>query len=386
MHGGRGIMVDRKTGIPRTIYVPRAAVSVAGGIQPATLQRALGRAYFENGLAARLLLASPPRRVKQWTEAEIDSATETAVAKMFDWLYSLEPVSGPDGDVEPGIVRLSPQAKDAWVVFYNEHAQEQVALTGDESAAWSKLEGYVARLALLVHCVRCAAGEVTDFDTMDELSMGMGVALCRWFGYETRRVYAMLSETDVDRQRRELVELVRRLGGNVTARDLMRSSRAYRTSESAEADLNALVQGGAGHWEDAGPAAQGGRPTRRFMLVASADADRTPKALEKPGVSSAGLANANVSRVAVPAAPLQPGVDKTPKWPKKFEVPSTSAPSVPIGPENAATLDLDRPGPVDLLNKEQRGRYFVSYHSAPEDMSPAEKHALAWRAAVRDDK
>jgi hypothetical protein len=259
-------------------------------------------------------------------------------------------------------------------------------LTGDESAAWSKLEGYVARLALLVHCVRCAAGEVTDFDTVDELSMGMGVALCRWFGYETRRVYAMLSETDVDRQRRELVELVRRLGGNVTARDLMRSSRAYRTSELAEADLNALVQGGAGHWEDVGPAAQGGRPTRRFILAASADADRTPKALEKPEVSSAGLANANVAFVVVPAAPVQPGVDKTPEWPKEFEVSSTSTPSVPIGPRSAASLDPDRVGPVDLLNKEQQGRYFASYHSAPADMSPAEKHALAWRAALRGDK
>ena len=61
MHGGRSIMVDRKTGDRKTIYVPRAAVSVTGGIQPATLQRALGRAYFENGLAARLLLACPPR-------------------------------------------------------------------------------------------------------------------------------------------------------------------------------------------------------------------------------------------------------------------------------------------------------------------------------------
>ncbi|MCJ7544218.1 MAG: DUF3987 domain-containing protein [Phycisphaerae bacterium] len=279
MHGGRSITVDRKTGNPRTIYVPRAAMSVAGGIQPAMLQRALGREYFENGLAARLLLACPPRRVKQWTDAEIDPATEKAVAIMFDRLYSLEPVVGQDGEPEPGIVRLSPEAKRAWVDFYNEHAQEHVDLTGDLSAAWSKLEGYAARLALVVHFVRWAAGDTTlaGFDVVDEASIAAGVALSRWFGQETRRVYAILEETDVDRQRRGLVELIQRRGGAVTARDLMRSSRAYPTSETAEYALNGLVQAGLGRWVDAGPTEQGGRPTRRSVLADAVDVDTTPK-------------------------------------------------------------------------------------------------------------
>ena len=42
MHNGESIIVDRKTGNPRTIFVPQAAVSVCGGIQPAILHRALG--------------------------------------------------------------------------------------------------------------------------------------------------------------------------------------------------------------------------------------------------------------------------------------------------------------------------------------------------------
>ncbi len=40
MHAGESIVVDRKTGIPRTIFVPQAAVCVCGGIQPAILHRA----------------------------------------------------------------------------------------------------------------------------------------------------------------------------------------------------------------------------------------------------------------------------------------------------------------------------------------------------------
>jgi len=275
MHGGRSIMVDRKTGQPRTIYVPRAAVSVTGSIQPATLQRALGRAYFENGLAARMLLANPPRRVKRWTEAEIDPSIEQAIAAVFDQLFDLEPAEGPDGDPEPGIVRLSPSAKAAWIRFYNEHADEQVELSGDLSAAWSKLEGYAARLALVIHLVRWASGEVSNADALDEQSIAAGVALSRWFGRETERIYSILNEYEEDRDRRELVERIMRKGGKITVRDLQRGSRAHSTSEAAEAALEDLVQSGFGLWEHVPASDKGGRPTRLFALVDSADVDKT---------------------------------------------------------------------------------------------------------------
>ena len=288
MFGGRPVMVDRKTGDRKTIYIPRAAVSVTGGIQPVTLQRALGRAYFENGLASRLLLACPPRRVKRWSEKEIAPAVEDAVATIFDCLYSLEPIMGDDGEPEPGIVRLSREAKRVWATFYNEHAREHVALTGDLSAAWSKLEGYAARLALVVHQVRCSVGDPTldGVDVVDEMSVAAGVALSRWFGQETRRAYAILAETDTDRQRRGLVELVQRRGGSATVRELMRSSNAYRTSEASEQALASLVQSGLGRWEDVGATSKGGRPTRCFTLADRIDTDTTPVLPKESGVSS----------------------------------------------------------------------------------------------------
>lgn len=71
MHGGRSVVVDRKTGADRTIYVPRAAMSVTGAIQPDTLRRVLTPEYRANGMAARLLFTYSPRRPKQWTEADV---------------------------------------------------------------------------------------------------------------------------------------------------------------------------------------------------------------------------------------------------------------------------------------------------------------------------
>lgn len=269
MHGGRSIMVDRKTSDRRTIYVRFAAICVTGGIQPETLKNALGRTHFENGFAARLLLAYPPRPTKQWTEAEVSPETEQAVDSVFEKLYALDAALDQEDDPIPSPVILSPKAKEIWIRFYNEHAKEHVELSGDLSAAWSKLEGYAARLALVIHLVRWAANDsaVTDPYEVDETSVETGIALSRWFGQETKRVYAILNETDMDRQNRELVELVQRHGGNVSARELMRSRKECTTCEIAETALNRLAQAGIGQWKSTPPTGKGGRPTRRFILT-----------------------------------------------------------------------------------------------------------------------
>lgn len=280
MFGGRAMVVDRKTG--GTLYVPRAAVSIAGGIQPETLRRALGQEHRDNGLAARLLLSCPPRKPKRWTEADVNATTEAAVATLFDRLFSLTPETDDDGDERPRLVALADDGKAAWVRFYNEHANEQAELSGDLSAAWSKLEGYAARLALVVHLIRWAAGDATlrDPSRVDEASIAAGVVLARWFGDEARRVYAILSESDDDRETRRLVEWIERKGGTVTVRDLTRGPREYRNTERAAKALGELVASGVGRWEVDTHGPKGGRPADRFRLLSgrgdTGDGDETP--------------------------------------------------------------------------------------------------------------
>ncbi|MFM9957267.1 MAG: DUF3987 domain-containing protein [Phycisphaerales bacterium] len=282
MFGGRPMVVDRKTG--GMLYVPRAAVSIAGGIQPETLRRALGQEHRDNGLAARLLLTCPPRRAKRWTEADVNADTEAAVAMVFDRLFGLTPETDDDGDERPRLVTLADNGKRAWVTFYNEHAGEQVNLSGDEAAAWSKLEGYAARLALVVHLTRWAAGDATlrDPARVDEASIAAGVVLARWFGDEARRVYAILSESDDDRETRRLVEWIERGGkdrqpGTATVRDLTHGLRAYRNDpDTAERELSALVESGIGRWEADAHGPKGGRPAQRFRLVSTVTVTETP--------------------------------------------------------------------------------------------------------------
>jgi len=245
-------------------------VSIAGGIQPETLRRALGQEHRDNGLAARLLLTCPPRKPKRWTEADVNADTEAAVAMVFDRLFELTPETDDDGDERPRLVTLADDGKRAWVTFYNEHAGEQVNLSGDEAAAWSKLEGYAARLALVVHLIRRAAADATlrDPARVDEASIATGVVLARWFGDEARRVYAILGESDVGCESRRLVEWIDRKGGTATVRDLTRGPREYRSDpERAAKALGELVAAGVAVWvhDDHGP--KGGRPTDRIRLV-----------------------------------------------------------------------------------------------------------------------
>jgi hypothetical protein len=268
MYNAESIIVDRKTGVPRTIYVPQAAVCVTGGIQPAILRRALAQEHRDSGLAARLLLAYPPRRPKRWTECDIDPSAEAELVRLVDRLYGLRATTGDDGEPRPVLVRLDGAAKAAWTAYYDAHAVEQADLAGDMAAAWSKLEEYAARLALVLHYVRWAAGDVADETRLDAESMDAGIALAKWFKGEARRVYAMLDESDTERDQRRLVDWIERRGGTVTAREVQTGCRWLRQPGAAEAALEALVRAGRGSWRQLSSTTRGGRPACEFVLLA----------------------------------------------------------------------------------------------------------------------
>ena len=310
MHRGNPLTVDRKGGERRTIHVPRASVSLTGGIQPAVLRKALGRDHFDNGLAARFLLAMPPRRPRRWTDDELPVEAEQAMGRVFDQLWSLCGVSGGSADAEPIALAFSPDGKAAWVEFYNKHGSEQSGLSGDLAAAWSKLEGYAARLALLVHLCRWAQDDATlaDPDRVDRASVAAAVELVCWFKHETERLYRVLGETEADQEQRRLVEFIQRNGGAVTVRDTQRAM-SFPTADDARAALDELAGAGIGFWEapEAGP----GRPSQRFRLGAASagaddgtdttDTDRTPDSVALRRVLSVSVPSAASRRDAIPA-------------------------------------------------------------------------------------
>ena len=199
---------------------------------------------------------------------------------MFDRLYALDFDADDEGKQRPRELALTPEGKRAWVGFHNAHADEQARLSGDLAAVWSKLRGYAARLALVIHLVRQAADDPTLAapDAVDEQSIAASVVMIRWFGREAQRVYGLLNESEQERDLRRLAEGIEQRGGRITANDLRRSSRAYAKSADAEAALDALADAGLGGWRAVGPGPEGGRPTREFVLSPSCAVDTAPAA------------------------------------------------------------------------------------------------------------
>jgi hypothetical protein len=268
MHGGRSVVIDRRTGEPRTLYIPRAAVSIGGGVQPAILRRLMTEEHRDNGLFARILLAFPPRRPRRWTIAEPDEALTEEVQAVYDRLWCLTPGRDRDGESDPVIVPLTPEARDLFIAWVNDLGAEQYHLEGDLASAWSKLEGGAARLALIHHLVLAAAGALPSPEAgITAPSMEAGITLARWFGNEDRRIYAMMAEDAEAREIRETVELVARLGDPATARDLQRASRKYKRADDAEGALQLLVDNHCGCWHPVPPSPKGGAPTRVFVLA-----------------------------------------------------------------------------------------------------------------------
>ena len=267
MYDARPMVIDRKTGKHPTIHVPRAAVSITGNIQPGILRRAFNKERRESGLAARFLMAYPPKQRVQWTEATIPRDVQQAYSRLFEELYRLQSHSFGDGEVQPVDVDIDDVAKALWIEYYDRHNDEQLELTGDLSAVWSKLEATAARLALVIHMVRCYSGEHdVSPQALDETSMASGIRLAEWFKYETRRVYAILGETEGEEENRRLVEWIGQNGGATTVREVQQKCRWLRGTGRAEKALQALIDSGVGNWEVAN-GGQRGRPTQRFVLA-----------------------------------------------------------------------------------------------------------------------
>jgi len=97
---------------------------------------------------------------------------------------------------------------------------------------WAKLEGYAARLALVIHEIRFALGEAGE--DVDAVSMTGAIKLIDYFKSHARKVYAKLKFSAEDKKVLGAVDWIEKQGGKVTVRDICRSGvcNIKKTSEA----------------------------------------------------------------------------------------------------------------------------------------------------------
>jgi len=271
-HSGNSVRIDRKGGEKKTIYLPRALVSVTGTIQEPVLLKLLAgddAKHLDNGLAARFLMVRPPERTRQWREAITQPALTRQYVDLFGDLLKLTPNIDPEtGRREPVTMTWAPQAKARFVEFVNSHGAEMRGLKSDRlKSAWSKLEGQAARLALMFHCIRetYLPSPGDNANTISADTLDAALVWIEWLKNETRRIYYTLSNKGDARQADKLIAFARRKSGSITVRDAARVGAGGRDVAAVEKLMAGLVAAGFAEWhEPAQP--NGGRPTRYFKL------------------------------------------------------------------------------------------------------------------------
>ncbi len=267
--GGRAITVDRKTS--GTLYVPSASVSICGGIQPGILERVMNQQMRDSGMLARFLIANPPRQPKQWRDQDVSAKTVEQMMKIFDELFALKMDILDNEETAPRQVLLSTHAESKMIEFVNRHGLEQFETTGDLAAAYSKLECYCPRFALIFHMIRESSGELPRNSTVSAQSVQDAERLVSWFTAETIRIYQWLSKDNtppVIGEHCALFKLICERGGQITARELQTSNRkVYPKAADAKDALDELAKTGKGQWEYLPVGPTGGRPTRIFKLA-----------------------------------------------------------------------------------------------------------------------
>ena len=299
MHNAGFINVDRKTS--GTIYVPHAAVSVTGGIQPGILADVLTPERRASGLAARLLLAWPPHEPRTFPTTVVSDAAEAGYAAVLATLVELAMDAGDDGEPASRVLPMTGDAVRHFTGWFNAHHAAAAEADDDLAAAMVKLDPAAARFALLLSLAE-AAECGRDAAAVELRHVVGGCALADWFAAEAARVYAMAGCGDAGRRRVERAEAVRRdfgPAGDVGVRGYQRKHhRRLATAEAARAELAGLAEAGHGELYHAPTAAAGGRPAERFRLLptpAAADAaergdagdgDKTPPHAPAAGVLS----------------------------------------------------------------------------------------------------
>lgn len=259
----RAGLLNRDTKGDGNKYAPMAAVSVTGSMQPSIAVRCFKGENVESGLLARMLPAMPPSWNRVWTEATVDPAILEQYAQGFEYLRLLPCQTSSSGALIPRVMPLQPEAKTLYVSFYNE--LNGARPVGESlNAAWSKLEGYALRIALVIHCLRGATDPAISKHDVDETSMSAGILIARWFMSETRRVYdhfgAVVSKSDAPLA----AEAVDGLGGIASVDQLVDKKGLFsKDRRRIQTALDEAVQLGLGKWVTI---QTGGRPSTQFKV------------------------------------------------------------------------------------------------------------------------
>ena len=255
---GDEVVVDRKKSHAEgPLTATRPFVSVVGSLTPDKLptlrgDRGKGPVVLD-GFIDRILVSYPVElpasEEKFW---EVDDSTRARFGLVIERLLSLSmtPVR-EEGETcwDPVVIPLDDEGREVYRAYTRRLAEERraddfpPALVG----VWSKMRGYVCRLALVVRCLRWADGEVADLDaTVEADDMTRAVMLAEYFQGHARKVHAAMdTDPNAATAGRVVRWMVKKELDTTTRREVFRAHRGtFKTPEDVEPVVKLLEQMG----------------------------------------------------------------------------------------------------------------------------------------------
>ncbi len=193
---GKPIRVDRKghaDGEP--IRIPHPHLLIVGNMTPDMLGELADKMGRSDGFIERLLFAFPdPAPRPHWSETGISDDQRKVWAEIVRKLKARPMAQADDGKQHPHVVHFSPEAKAAWVNWYDAHVDEfnGGSFGPAEQAAEGKLCDFAGRLALILHMLDIAAdtksGDTGDIPPLSVRAVEGAIKLWSYFRAHHRRV------------------------------------------------------------------------------------------------------------------------------------------------------------------------------------------------------
>lgn len=156
------VTVDRKGG-REGLQVTHPFVSVIGGLQPDLLSILRSQTGADDGFSDRILLCYPPDSAfprDRWTDDKPAIEHEATWCRVVERLHEFEMAEDGYQDTlrRPHLVRMTPEAKEAWGAWYDAIEDEIEAPDFDTRLAGplAKLKTHAARFALILSRLRWA--------------------------------------------------------------------------------------------------------------------------------------------------------------------------------------------------------------------------------------
>ena len=199
---GQPLDTIRKTD-PRPIHINTPCINVIGSIQTQLMSEIIKKEYTASGLTDRFLFVFPHnRKISLWQKQIGNTPRRDMTGKWRDIvgkLLSLECMANEKGNgVEPKRLTMADDALDYFYGWYNGIIEAVNAMEDDSLVESRQMKtcSNAARLALIIHLLRWASGEVHK-DYVDMYSVKGAIRMTEYFEDSYQRIVNAMEEAEV---------------------------------------------------------------------------------------------------------------------------------------------------------------------------------------------